>query len=68
MWTAEAIKELRNRYGESREQFAARLRISRGTLRDLEQSLRSPSGPAEIVLDRLQEDLLAGKPRPLQSA
>ena len=59
-WTAEAIKELRKRYGETQAAFCLRLGVSPEALRVWEQGRGTPSGPAELLLDRLQEDACAG--------
>lgn len=69
MWTAEKIKALRKKgYNETQEEFARRLRISAAALRNWEQGVNPPIGPAEVLLDRLQEDLDEGKIRQLQPA
>lgn len=67
VWDAFKIKKLRARYGETRAQFALRLRLCVGTIRNWEQGLGLPIGPAQVVLDRLEQDLDA-KIRELQSA
>lgn len=71
MWNAERIKQLRARYRETQDQFRKRLGVEIHTLRHWEQGKGEPIGPACFLLDRLAEDMEAGKPRPipeLQSA
>ncbi len=55
-WTAERIKALRDRYGETQDDFRARFRISLSTLRFWEQGQGEPSGPATVILDQLEAD------------
>lgn len=62
-WNAKRIRALRERYGESQPRFAARLRVHADTLRWWEHGRGSPSGPAEALLDRLQEDAELGQIR-----
>jgi DNA-binding XRE family transcriptional regulator len=68
MWTAIQIRSLRDAYGETQREFVPRLGISLETLRFWEQGRGVPSGPASILLERLREDLDAGKIRKLQPA
>lgn len=58
MWTAEKIRELRERYGETQDQFRQRIGVALGTLRFWEQGQGKPLGPAAKLLSRLEEDLL----------
>ena len=44
------IKQLRNDFGLTQEQFAALLGISVRTLRNWEQGRRVPEGPARVLL------------------
>jgi putative transcriptional regulator len=44
------IKNIRNGFGLTQEQFAALLGISVRTLRNWEQGLRMPEGPARVLL------------------
>jgi DNA-binding transcriptional regulator YiaG len=67
-WTPERIKGLRARYGENQPCFAARLRVSTETLRWWEQNKGSPSGPAELYLDRLLEDIDSGQIREISAS
>lgn len=53
MWKPEKVKELRNRFGETQEAFAARLGVGVGTLRDWEQGARRPKGSAAKLLELL---------------
>jgi DNA-binding transcriptional regulator YiaG len=57
MWTAEKIKALRTKYGETQAQFAERIGVSVQAVRWWEQDRGRPIGPAEKLLDRLEEDL-----------
>ncbi|MBN2148153.1 MAG: helix-turn-helix domain-containing protein [Anaerolineales bacterium] len=52
LFTIEApeIKEIRNGFGLTQEQFAALLGISVRTLRNWEQNRRVPEGPARVLL------------------
>ena len=63
MWSAERIKELRKRYGETQDEFRHRLDVSLDTLRSWEQDKQSPIGPAHLLLSRLEEDFEEGKIR-----
>jgi DNA-binding transcriptional regulator YiaG len=67
MWTKERIKELRKQYGEKQDEFRHRLGITLSTLRCWEQGQGQPSGSAQILLDRLEEDFLSGNIRDLNS-
>lgn len=67
-WTPERIRDLRRRYGESQPVFCQRLGVVCGTLRSWEQGRGEPTGSALVLLGRLEEDLIEGKIRELQSA
>lgn len=62
-WTPEKIRALRKGYGESQDDFSRRFRLTVDGYRLWEQGRGFPSGPATVVLDRLQEDLDAGEIR-----
>lgn len=68
MWTAEKIKGLRTKYGETQAQFAERVGVSVQAVRYWEQGHGRPIGPAEKLLDRLAEDLADGRVKDLASA
>lgn len=64
-WTPERIRDLRkNHYHESQAMFARRFRVHVDTYRWWERARGLPSGPAELLLDRLLEDAELGKIRP----
>jgi len=44
------IKDIRNKYGLTQDQFAGMIGISLGTLRNWEQGRRKPEGPAKVLL------------------
>ena len=44
------VKAIREKTGMSQQQFCATFGISLGTLRHWEQGLRSPRGPAKVLL------------------
>ena len=67
-WTPERIKRLRKAFGESQEEFCRRFRIGLGTLRFWEQGRSSPTGPATIILDQLNEQVGAVQAEELQPA
>jgi putative transcriptional regulator len=50
-----SIKELRKRIGLSQPKFAL-LRIDVGTLRNWEQGIREPTGPAKALLTAIARD------------
>ena len=52
----ESVKELRKRIGLSQPKFATLLNIDVGTLRNWEQGLREPSGPAKALLTAIARD------------
>lgn len=62
-WTPDKIKNLRKRYDERQEDFCLRLGVSVPALRHWEQGLGEPNGSAQILMDRLEEDLIEGKIR-----
>lgn len=64
-WTPAKIKELRQRYGESQGTFCQRLGITVDAYRLWEQGRGLPSGTAQMLLWRLEEDVTEGKIRPL---
>jgi putative transcriptional regulator len=67
MWSAEEIKALREQYGEKQRIFAeCRLGVSVDTLRYWEQGRGVPSGPAAKLLERLKEDIEAGRAREIE--
>lgn len=66
-WTPERIKALRERYGETQEQFRHRFPISLSTLKFWETG-GEPSDMACTLLDRLAEDIQQGRVRQLQTA
>lgn len=53
---AVSIKELRSKVGLSQTKFAALLHVNVGTLRNWEQGLREPTGPAKALLVAIQRD------------
>jgi putative transcriptional regulator len=53
---ADSVKELRKRVGLSQPKFAALLHIDVGTLRNWEQGLREPTGPAKALLTAIARD------------
>jgi putative transcriptional regulator len=52
----EGVKELRARLGLSQPKFATLLNIDVGTLRNWEQGIRKPSGPAQALLTAIRRD------------
>lgn len=68
MWTPERIRDLRQNYGEKQIDFCRRLGVSLGALRNYEQGISRPIGPAELLLSRLEEDLKEGRIRELQAS
>lgn len=67
MWTADKIREFRKRIGETQEELARRLRVNMHTVRYWEQGRGTPIGPAEALLDRLEQDFRNGELEPLQA-
>jgi len=51
-----SIKELRKQLELSQPKFAALLRIDVGTLRNWEQGIRQPTGPAKALLTAIARD------------
>jgi len=51
-----AIKALRSKIGLSQPKFAALLHVNVGTLRNWEQGLREPTGPAKALLMAISRD------------
>lgn len=64
-WDGQKIKQLRHQFDESQSQFCQRLGVSVDALQHWEQNRAGPSGPVEILLDILQEDINSGKLRPV---
>lgn len=56
-WKGKRLRELRNRYCETQEEFIERLDVSLGTLRFWEQGQGEPLGPAAKLLERIEDDL-----------
>lgn len=50
------VKKLRERLGQTQEQFAATYRIPVGTLRDWEQRRKHPDAPARAYLQVIAKD------------
>lgn len=65
-WTGDRIRALRKAYNETQEEFRHRLGVSLGTLKFWELGRGEPLGPAQILLDRLDEDQKNGRIRELQ--
>jgi putative transcriptional regulator len=53
---AVAIKALRAETGLSQPKFAALMHVNVGTLRNWEQGLREPTGPAKALLKAIKKD------------
>jgi len=51
-----SVKEIRAHTGLSQQKFADVLLVSVGTLRNWEQGLRSPTGPAKALLRAIEHD------------
>jgi len=51
-----AIRALRSKIGLSQPKFAALLHVNVGTLRNWEQGLREPTGPAKALLKAISRD------------
>lgn len=66
LWPPEKIRSLRNMYGESQNVFCRRLGVTADALQHWEQGRGAPNGSALLLMDRLEEDFLAGKIRELQ--
>src|SRR5262245_63416230 len=63
-WSPKAIKALRRRYDETQAVFCQRLGVTPDALQFWEQNRGCPSGPAEMLLDRLLEEVESGDVRP----
>ena len=50
------VKAIRKKTGMSQQRFCATFGISLGTLRHWEQGLRSPRGPARVLLKVVEHD------------
>jgi putative transcriptional regulator len=50
------VAALRKKAGLSQEEFARRYRINLGTLRNWEQGVRAPEGPARVLLMVIAEE------------
>jgi len=50
------VKAIRDKTGMSQQSFCATFGISLGTLRHWEQGLRSPRGPARVLLKVVDQD------------
>lgn len=55
-WNGEKIKALRDRYGETQEEFANRIGVAVGTLRFWEQDQGPPNLTAQKLFVFLQRD------------
>ncbi len=53
------VKSIRDKTGMSQQKFCATFGISIGTLRHWEQGLRSPRGPARVLLKVIQNNPMA---------
>lgn len=60
-WTSDKIKALREVVGESREDFAVRIAVSKFSLRNWEQGQFEPSIRVQKILDRVEQDLIEGR-------
>lgn len=54
MWTPDQVKKLRQRYGETREEFAKRFRVSFETVKSWESGRGNVSGMASVILEELE--------------
>ena len=54
MWTPKRVKQLRQRYDETQEEFAKRFRASVETVKTWEQGKRPVSAMASVILDDLE--------------
>jgi DNA-binding transcriptional regulator YiaG len=61
MWTPDKIRELREAFGERQVDFCRRVGVSLPALQCWEQGKGEPGGSAQILLDRLEEDLRDGR-------
>lgn len=62
-WTKDLIKEVRERLGETQEEFATHFRVTVYAVRIWEQGQREPGGPATVILDQLLEYVKKRKKR-----
>jgi DNA-binding transcriptional regulator YiaG len=58
-WPPERIKSVRKAFDESQAEFATRMRVSVDAIRFWEQGRGSPTGSAQALLERLEEDAVA---------
>jgi len=56
-WTPDAVRSLRQRYGETQAEFAEHFRTSVEAVRIWEQGKRSVSNMASVILDQLERAL-----------
>lgn len=63
-WTPERIRALRKRYGQHQSEFAEHFRLRIGAIQNWEQGKGFPSGPAQVILDQLEEALQT-EPEPI---
>lgn len=63
-WTPEKIVALRRAYGELQTEFHKRVGVSVTSLSMWEQGHGKPSGAAQLLLDRLEQDLAEGRNKP----
>lgn len=68
MWNAQRIKALRNGAGKTQEEFCELVGVAVWTLRAWEQGRVSANRTAELLLDRLKDELNGEKVRELQPA
>lgn len=57
IWKPQKVRRLRRMFGETQEEFAARLRVSTGCLREWEQGTTLASGIATLALELLQKQV-----------
>uniref|UniRef100_UPI00397AAB6C helix-turn-helix domain-containing protein n=1 Tax=Salmonella sp. SAL04284 TaxID=3159862 RepID=UPI00397AAB6C len=62
MGNREKVKALRKALGEDQEDFARHFRLTVEAIRIWEQGKGTPSGPATVILDQLQEHVLQRQP------
>lgn len=60
-WNGQKIKQLRNRFDESQNEFCQRLGVTVDALQHWEQDRSGPSRPIEILLDMLEEHISCGR-------
>jgi DNA-binding transcriptional regulator YiaG len=61
VWTPKKIRDLRNAYDESQTEFSRRMGVTVTTIANWEQGNGQPTGSAQKLLDRLEEDLAGAK-------